>query len=49
MKLKRYIVFISAVILAVAVTAASQPFKPLNSYTAQGKSTPLTTFRIDAE
>ena len=47
MKLKRYIVFISAVVLAVATTAASQPFKPVNSHKAPGKSTPLTTFTLD--
>lgn len=48
MKLKRYIIFISALVLAVATMAASQPFKPVKSYTAPGKSTPLTTFRLDA-
>lgn len=48
MKLKRYAVFVSAAMLAAAATAASQPFTPGNAYSAKWRSTPLTTFALDA-
>lgn len=49
MKLVRSLVFFAAAVLAATAAAASQPVTPATPDAAPGRSTPLTTFALDAD